>query len=129
MKKQVSFKEYTISIADSGSVEVFKLFKNALNGLHEICAEHNLNCPKGYGAGMLGKRILKELNDNDANATSAVIGNYFISLEPNDSIKVSKIFKNTSSALREISELVGFEYDAKWGPRTLGSKLADFLLK
>ncbi len=125
MKRQASFKEYTVTIADSGSAEVYKLFMNAYKGLQELCAANNLDCPKGYAAGTLGNRILKELNGGDANATSAVAGHYIISREPNDSIKVSKIYKNTSGALRELSELVGFDYDAKWGPRTFGNKVID----
>ncbi len=125
MKKQASFKEYTVTIADSGSVEVYKAFKNALEGLKEVAESINLSYPPSWFAQKLGTLILKELNGGDTEATSAITGNYIISREPNNSLKVSKLYGNTVAALRELSEIVGFEEDEKWNTRTFGNKVID----
>lgn len=125
MKRQATFKEYTVTIADSGSAEVYKLFKNALMGLKEVAESINLSYPPSAYQQQLGTLILKTLNDGDESAISAVVGEYIISREENNNIKVSKLYGNTKHALRELSKLVGFKFDEKWDTRTLGNKVID----
>ena len=62
--------------------------------------------------------------------SSASYGNYVITINEDKSISVTlkgELCDNSKKALREVSELVGFEVDAKWTTRQLGAKLVAFL--
>lgn len=62
--------------------------------------------------------------------SSASYEDYVITINEDKSISVTlkgNLCDNTKKALREIAELVGFEYDKEWTTRQLGSKLIDFL--
>ena len=55
---------------------------------------------------------------------------YVVTINEDKSISVTlkgDLCDNTKKALREIAELVGFEYDNEWTTRQFGSKLIDFL--
>ena len=55
---------------------------------------------------------------------------YVVTINEDKSISVTlkgELCDNTKKALREIAELVGFEYDNEWTTRQFGSKLIDFL--
>ena len=58
---------------------------------------------------------------------SVIAGEYILSVLNNGSIEVYRIYDNVKSALREIAEREGFEYDPNWNTRQFGSKLIDFL--
>lgn len=58
---------------------------------------------------------------------SVIAGEYILSVLDSGSIEVYRIYDNVKGALREIAEKEGFEYDANWTTRQLGSKLIDFL--
>lgn len=61
---------------------------------------------------------------------SASFKNYFIEIDENGSVKVSKdgtACDNTKAALREIANAAGFEIDEKWNTQQCGSKLVKFL--
>lgn len=62
--------------------------------------------------------------------SSASYEDYVITINEDKSISVTlkgELCDNTKKALREIAELVGFEYDNEWTTRQFGSKLIDFL--
>ena len=62
--------------------------------------------------------------------SSASYEDYVITINEDKSISVTlkgDLCDNTKKALREIAELVGFEYDNEWTTRQFGSKLIDFL--
>lgn len=54
---------------------------------------------------------------------SAISGEYVISQQEDNSIKVYRIFDNVLASLREAAEGAGFEYDPKWTTRQFGTKL------
>lgn len=54
---------------------------------------------------------------------SAISGEYIITVEDNDSVRVLKIYDNVKGSLRECAEAKGFEYDPNWTTRQFGSKL------
>ena len=54
---------------------------------------------------------------------SAISGEYVLSQQEDNSIKVYRIFDNVKGSLREAAETVGFEYDPKWTTRQFGTKL------
>ena len=62
--------------------------------------------------------------------SSASYEDYVITINEDKSISVTlkgELCDNSKKALREVSELVGFEVDAKWTTRQLGAKLVAFL--
>lgn len=56
---------------------------------------------------------------------SAISGEYIITQEDNNTIRVCQIFDNVKGSLREASKSVGFEYDPNWTTRQFGSKLVN----
>ena len=60
----------------------------------------------------------------------ATYGDYIITINDDNSVAVSyqsEECSNAKKALREVSEKVGFDFDAGWTTRQFGSKLVDFL--
>lgn len=57
----------------------------------------------------------------------AISGEYVISVEPEGSVKVSRIYDNVLGSLREIAEAKGIEYDPEWTTRQFGKKIVDDL--
>ena len=60
---------------------------------------------------------------------SAIAGEYILSVLDSGSIEVYRVYDNVKGALREVAEKEGFEYDANWTTRQLGSKLIDYLIE
>ena len=60
---------------------------------------------------------------------SVIAGEYILSVLDSGSIEVYRIYDNVKGALREVAEKEGFEYDANWTTRQLGSKLIDFIIE
>ena len=58
---------------------------------------------------------------------SVIAGEYILSVLESGSIEVYRVYDNVKGALREVAEKEGFEYDANWTTRQVGSKLIDFL--
>ncbi len=53
----------------------------------------------------------------------AVFGEYTIVEHDSGSIEVYKVYDNVKGALRELADLIGFEFDAGWTTRQFGSKI------
>lgn len=56
---------------------------------------------------------------------SAIMGEYIITQEDNDSIRVCRIFDNVIASLREAAKAVKFKSDPKWNTRQFGKKMVD----
>lgn len=54
---------------------------------------------------------------------SAIHGEYTITRDEKNSIKVFKFYDNSKAALREIASEIGFEVDPSWNTQQLGAKL------
>lgn len=54
---------------------------------------------------------------------SAISGEYIITQEDNNTIRVCQIFDNVKGSLREAAKAVDFEYDPKWNTQQFGSKI------
>ncbi len=54
---------------------------------------------------------------------SAISGEYTISQEQNNSIRVCRIYDNVKASLREAAKSVGFEFNSNWNTRQLGANL------
>ena len=60
----------------------------------------------------------------------ATYGDYIITINDDNSVAVSYQSEecgNAKKALRDVSDKVGFDFDAGWTTRQFGSKLVDFL--
>lgn len=122
-KKSAISGEYIITIEDSGSVRVCKIYDNVIASLREIAAANNFIIDPKWNTRETGRRICKEFGDGQM----AEVGEYVVTRRSNDSIETYRTYDNTKGALREISEAVGFEADPKWNTRQFGSKLVDFI--
>ncbi len=54
---------------------------------------------------------------------SAITGEYIITVEDNNSIRVCRIFDNVIASLREICQKEGMEVDPKWNTQQLGREV------
>ena len=124
-KKSAIYNEYIVQVKDDGSIEVFRIFDNVKESLREAATTANFEYDSNWGTRQFGHNLVKEFGENNM----AHIGNYVIAERENGSIETYRTYDNTKAALREISEKCGFEINADWTTRQLGSKLVDFLLK
>ena len=54
---------------------------------------------------------------------SEIIGEYIVTIDDNDSVSVSRIYKSTKKALSEIAEANGIEVLESWNTQQLGRLL------
>lgn len=54
---------------------------------------------------------------------SAISGEYIITIEDNNSVRVCRIYDNVIGSLREICEKEGMEIDPKWNTQQLGREV------
>lgn len=54
---------------------------------------------------------------------SAISGEYIITVEDNNSVRVCRIYDNVIASLREICQKEGMEVDPKWNTQDLGRKV------
>jgi hypothetical protein len=54
---------------------------------------------------------------------SDIIGEYIVTIDDNNSISVSRIYKSTMAALTEIAKANGVEVQPKWNTQELGRQL------
>lgn len=53
---------------------------------------------------------------------SAICGEYIIQIEDSGSVVVYKIYDNVKNGLREIANMIGFNFDPDWTTRQLGKR-------
>ena len=122
-KKSAISGEYIITIEDSGTVRVCKIYDNVIGSLREIAAANNFEINPSWNTQETGRRICKEFGDGNI----AEIGEYVVTRRPSGKIETYRTYDNTKQALREIAEAVGFEPNPNFNTRQFGSKLVDFI--
>lgn len=122
-KKSAISGEYIITVEDSGTVRVCKIYDNVIGSLREIAATKNFEIDPKWNTQETGRRIVKEFGDGSI----AEIGEYVVTRRENGKIETYRTYANTLRALREIAAEVGFEINEKSNTRNNGSKLVDFI--
>ena len=122
-KKSAISGEYIITVEDSGSVRVCKIYDNVKGSLREIAEMNNFEVDPKWTTHELGRRIVREFGDG----TMAEIGEYVVNRMSSGKIETYRTYANTKGGLREIAANVGFAFDDNWTTRQLGSKLVDFI--
>ena len=122
-KKSAISGEYIITVEDSGTVRVCKIYDNVIGSLREIAAPKNFEIDPKWNTQETGRRIVKEFGDGSI----AEIGEYVVTRRENGKIETYRTYANTLGALREIAAEVGFEINEKSNTRNNGSKLVDFI--
>lgn len=122
-KKSAISGEYIITVEDSGSIRVCKIYDNVKGSLREIAAEKDFQIDPKWNTQEFGRRICKEFGDGKL----AEIGEYVVTRRDSGKIETYRTYENTKGALREISEGINFAYDPTWTTRQFGSKLVDFI--
>ena len=115
--------EYIITVEDSGTVRVCKIYDNVLGSLREIAESKNFEIDPKWNTRETGRRIVKEFGDGKM----AEIGEYVVTRADSGKIETYRTYANTLGALREIAAKVGFEINEKSNTRNNGSKLVDFI--
>ena len=122
-KKSAISGEYIITVEDSGTVRVCKIYDNVIGSLREIAATKNFEIDPKWNTRETGRRIVNEFGDG----TMAEIGEYVVTRRESGTIETYRTYANTLGALREIAAQVGFEINEKSNTRNNGSKLIDFI--
>lgn len=122
-KKSAISGEYIITVEDSGSIRVCRIYDNVKGSLREVAALKEFEVDPKWTTQELGRRIVKEFGDG----SMAEIGEYFVTRRSTGKIESYRTYDNTKGALREIAEAVGFEVNPEYNTRQLGSKLVDFI--
>lgn len=122
-KKSAISGEYIITVEDSGTVRVCKIYDNVIGSLREIAATKNFEIDPKWNTQETRRRIVKEFGDGSI----AEIGEYVVTRRENGKIETYRTYANTLGALREIAAEVGFEINEKSNTRNNGSKLVDFI--
>lgn len=124
-KKSAISGEYIITVEDSGTVRVCKIFDNVKGSLRECAQTVGFEYDPKWTTQQFGSKIIKEYGDGKI----AEIGEYTITKRDSGSIESYRVYDNTKGALREIAESIGFVYDPTWTTRQFGSKLVDEINK
>lgn len=122
-KKSAIAGEYIITVEDSGTVRVCKIYDNVIGSLREIAALKNFEIDPKWNTQDTGRRICKEFGDG----MMAEIGEYVVTRRASGKVETYRTYANTLDALREIAAEVGFEINEKSNTRQNGSKLVDFI--
>lgn len=124
-KKSAISGEYIITVEDSGTIRVCKIFDNVKGSLRECAQTVGFEYDPNWTTQQFGSKLIKEYGDGKV----AEIGEYTLTKRDSGSIETYRVYDNTKGALREIAESIGFEFDPDWTTRQFGSKLVDELNK
>ena len=122
-KKSAISGEYIITVEDSGTVRVCKIYDNVKGSLRECAESKNFEYDPGWTTRQFGSKLIKEFGEGN----EAEIGEYTIVKRDSGTIESYRTYANTKSALRECAEANNFEFDPDWTTRQFGSKLVDFI--
>lgn len=122
-KKSAISGEYIITVEDSGTVRVCKIYDNVKSSLRECADAKGFEYDTNWTTRQFGSKLIKEFGDGNM----AEIGEYTVVKRDSGTIETYRTYANTKGGLREIAENVGFEVDPNANTRTFGSKLVDFI--
>lgn len=120
-KKSAISGEYIITVEDSGSIRVCKIYDNVKGSLREIAEKEGFEVDPKWNTRQLGANIIKAFGDGKL----AEVGEYTVVKRDSGSIETYRTYDNTLGALREIAQSINFEYDPNWTTRQFGNKLVD----
>ena len=115
--------EYIITVEDSGTVRVLKIYDNVKGSLRECAEAKGFEYDPNWTTRQFGAKLIKEFGEGN----QAEIGEYTIVKRDSGTIETYRTYANTLGALREIAANVGFEINEKSNTRNNGSKLVDFI--
>ena len=124
-KKSAISGEYIITVEDSGTIRVCKIFDNVKGSLRECAQTVGFEYDPKWTTQQFGSKLIKEYGEGKI----AEIGEYTITKRDSGSIESYRVYDNTKAALREIAESIDFDFDPNWTTRQLGSKLVDEINK
>ena len=122
-KKSAFTGEYIVTVEDSGSIRVCKIFDNVKGSLREIAESKGFDYDPNWTTRQFGSKICKEFGDGN----TATVGEYTVVKHESGSIATYRVCDNTKGTLREIAYQIGFDYDENWTFRQFVSKLINAL--
>ncbi len=122
-KKSAISGEYIITVEDTGTIRVCKIYDNVKGSLRECAEAKGFEYDPNWTTRQFGSKLIKEYGDG----TQAEIGEYTVVKRDSGTIETYRTYANTKGALREIAASVGFEINENSNTRQNGSKLVDFI--
>ena len=124
-KKSLIAGEYIIEIADSGHVDVLRVFRNAKAIMTDIAKARNFIVEEKWNTQELGRHLVKEFGDGK----TALFNDITINKASDGKIEIYQECKDVKAELRTISDQLGFAYDEGWNTQQFGAKLSDYLIE
>ena len=122
-KKSAITGEYIITVEDSGSIRVCRIYDNVIASLRECAKAVGFKFDPKWTTQELGKKLIEEYGEGDV----AEIGEYTISRTGSGHIDSYRVYGNTKKILLKLAEQIDFPANDGWNTRTLGSKMVDFI--
>lgn len=122
-KKSAITGEYIITVEDSGSIRVCRIYDNVIASLRECAKSVGFKFDPKWTTQEFGKKLIDEYGDGSV----AEIGEYTISRTGTGHIDSYRVYGNTKKILLQLAEQIDFPAKDGWNTRTLGSKMVDFI--
>lgn len=122
-KKSAITGEYIITVEDSGSIRVCRIFDNVIGSLRECAKSVGFAVDPKWTTQDLGRKLIKEFGDGN----SAEIGEYTITRTDSGHIDSYQVYGNSKRILRNIAADINMPINDNWTTRQLGNKVVDFI--
>lgn len=122
-KKSAISGEYIITVEDSGSIRVCRIFDNVIASLRECAKAVGFQYDPKWDTQQFGAKLIKEYGEGNL----AEIGEYTISRDSSGHIDSYQVFGNTLRVLKKIAGEHQMPLVETWNTRALGNRLVDFI--
>lgn len=122
-KKSAISGEYIITVEDSGSIRVCRIFDNVINSLRECAKSIGFKFDPKWTTQQFGSALVNEYGDR----SMAEIGEYTITRTDSGQIDTYQVFGNTKKILHKIAADLNMPVKEGWNTRQLGNKVVDFI--
>lgn len=122
-KKSAISGEYIITVEDSGSIRVCRIFDNVKDSLRECAKSVGFEVDPKWNTQSLGKKLIQQYGEDNA----AEIGEYTITRTDSGHIDTYQVYGNSKRILLQIASEIGMPVKDGWNTRQLGNKVIDFV--
>ena len=119
-KKSEIIGEFIVTIDDTNSVSVSRIYKSTMAALREIASLKEIEVLKTWTPQHLGRLLLKQFCNGEK---EGAIGEYTIEREDNNRINVIRTYKVVKDGLKECAESIDFPYEKEWNTQNFGRRL------
>lgn len=125
MKSYKIFTNHIIIINDNDSVTVYKKMSNAKEGFRKLCDAQSLVYDNAWTTRQFGAKVSAAIEEQKTDNYYLEVVGYCFGVDEKGSYSIFESTPSAKSALREIADEIGFEYEEGWNTRSFGSKIVN----